>query len=90
VRIPQPANRKKLREQDGDYEHTVAACLAVPQCVGVTVWGVSDRYSWVEGSKEARVYDAPLLWDTRYMKKLAYEGAMRGIDGRRPKKKRGI
>lgn len=30
------------------YEFVVRTCRLQPQCTGVTVWGFTDRYSWVE------------------------------------------
>ncbi|KAF1954495.1 endoxylanase-like protein [Byssothecium circinans] len=49
----------------GDYETAVRACADVGNCVGVTVWGVSDKDSWRAGT-------TPLLFDKGFAAKEAY------------------
>jgi endo-1,4-beta-xylanase len=47
VRIPLPVTEEKLAAQAALYADAVAACMKVQRCVSFTVWGFSDRYSWV-------------------------------------------
>ena len=47
VRMPLPVTPDLLETQAKIYGDAVRACLAVSQCVSFTVWGFSDRYSWV-------------------------------------------
>ncbi|OAK97862.1 endo-1,4-beta-xylanase [Phaeosphaeriaceae sp. SRC1lsM3a] len=48
-----------------DYKTAVTACLDQENCVGVTVWGVSDADSWRKG-------ESPLLFDGSFKAKEAY------------------
>ncbi|KAH8728291.1 glycosyl hydrolase family 10-domain-containing protein [Phaeosphaeriaceae sp. PMI808] len=50
-----------------DYQTAVKACLDTTNCVGVTVWGVSDANSW-------RASEKPLLFDASFKAKEAYNG----------------
>ncbi|TEB31724.1 glycosyl hydrolase family 10 protein [Coprinellus micaceus] len=73
IRIAKPVDSNKLAQQQRDYELVTRACLNVPKCVGITIWGVSDRNSWVDSTFPS--YDSPLLWDDNYNRKSAYNGA---------------
>ncbi|KAF6746874.1 glycosyl hydrolase family 10 protein [Ephemerocybe angulata] len=72
IRIAKPVDAAKLAQQQMDYATVTTSCLTTPQCVGITIWGVSDRNSWVDGTFPN--YDAPLLWDDNFNKKSAYTG----------------
>jgi endo-1,4-beta-xylanase len=41
------ATADQLATQATWYKQAVQACLAVPRCVSITMWGVPDTYSWV-------------------------------------------
>jgi len=65
-----PASAAALAQQGDDYAAVVGSCLDVPACVGVTVWGHTDRYSWIPGVFNGEG-DA-LLYDANYNKKPAW------------------
>jgi endo-1,4-beta-xylanase len=64
VALPVPASDDALRRQAGIYADAAGACHAVPACVGVTVWGFTDRHSWIPsnqpGSGAATLLDGEL------------------------------
>ncbi|HEV2724420.1 MAG TPA: endo-1,4-beta-xylanase [Thermoleophilaceae bacterium] len=54
VAIPQGGSQ---RVQARDYAATAAACTAEPRCTGLTIWGVTDRWSWIGADKRALPFD---------------------------------
>jgi len=60
--------------QAEQYRGVTQACLAVARCDGITVWGVTDKYSWRPG-------DTPLLFDGNYNKKPAYDAVLSTLNG---------
>lgn len=60
--------------QATSYANAVNACLAVSRCTGITVWGITDKYSW-------RASGTPLLFDGNYAKKAAYTSVLTALGG---------
>lgn len=63
--ISTPSVAPNFAQQATDYASVVGACQKVTNCVGVTVWGFTDKYTWIVGS-------LPDLWNTTLGKKSAY------------------
>ena len=55
----------RLRDQAEIYRNATSACEAVPACNRMTVWGISDRDSWLGADK------IPLLFDDHLQPKPA-------------------
>jgi len=79
VRLNVPTTEASRAAQDATFTRMAASCLAVKRCVGITVWGISDKYSWIPGVFKGEG-DA-LLWDASYNKKPTYDALLKGITG---------
>lgn len=60
------------------WNRVAKACLAVEKCIGMTVWGVSDKYSWIPGVFPGE--GEGLLFDDDYNRKAGYYGFLDGIE----------
>ncbi|WP_033343690.1 endo-1,4-beta-xylanase [Catenuloplanes japonicus] len=79
VRMTTPSDASELATQKSDFQKVFTACANVTRCTGVTVWGLTDKYSWVPDVFSG--YGAALIWDENYGKKPAYDGAAAGFGG---------
>jgi endo-1,4-beta-xylanase len=70
-----------LETQRRRYHDLVAACVAEPACNAVSVWGITDKYSWLNDSGRCDA-PRPLLFDDTFGKKPAYRGVLEALLGR--------
>lgn len=68
----------KLETQADVYVDVFQSCLNNERCIGITIWGATDKYSWIPGvfSGEGEA----LLWDEDYEKKPAYYAVLDAIN----------
>jgi endo-1,4-beta-xylanase len=52
------------------YGNTMSACRAQPRCHALTVWGITDKYSWIPGTFPG--FGRALPFDAAYAPKPAY------------------
>lgn len=46
IRAENPEAGQYHEQQSKDYAATIGACNEVKECVGVTIWDFTDKYSW--------------------------------------------
>lgn len=74
-----PPSASGLTQQATDYTNVVGACLAVIDCVGITVWDYTDKYSWIPSTFSGQG-DA-CLWNADYTTKPAYASVISLLGG---------
>ncbi|KAE9391171.1 endo-1,4-beta-xylanase C precursor [Gymnopus androsaceus JB14] len=77
IRMTLPATNELLIQQKADYQSVISACNAVPDCVGVTIWDYTDKYSWIPSAFPGQGEACP--WDLNYNQKPAYDGIIAGF-----------
>ncbi|MEJ3745883.1 endo-1,4-beta-xylanase [Actinomycetes bacterium KLBMP 9797] len=82
IRMNLPRDAGKDAQQANDYRTVVNACLAVPRCVGITVWDYTDRYSWIPSVFPGQ--GAALPYDENLNKKPAYTAIHDALAGGTP------
>ncbi|MFE3525581.1 endo-1,4-beta-xylanase [Streptomyces sp. NPDC059161] len=70
IRMVLPSDATKLAQQADWYGKVTDACLNVKRCVGITVWGYSDKHSWIPSVFPGE--GAALPWDENLAHKPAY------------------
>ena len=71
VRMPLPADPVKRQAQSQGFTALLTACLLVRHCLSYTLWGFTDRYSWVPGVFTGEGSATPM--DENLTPKPAYE-----------------
>jgi endo-1,4-beta-xylanase len=71
VRMIMPTDNTKLQAQANGYGILLRACLLAKRCTSFTVWGFTDKYSWVPGVFEGE--GAANLLDENFGQKPAYQ-----------------
>lgn len=69
---------EKLAQQAKVYGDLIRACLDVERCQGFWFWGVTDRYTWVNGITGTP--EDPLIFDRFYQPKPAYDAIARELE----------
>ncbi|KAI1874134.1 uncharacterized protein JN550_002713 [Neoarthrinium moseri] len=75
VEIPEKVEQVAM--QTAIYADSVRACVDVPACIGVTVWGFYDPYSWVPGTVPG-YGNADLFW-ANWTAKPAYDAIVNAL-----------
>lgn len=70
VRMPMPPDNVKLQAQAQGYSVLLQGCLLAKRCNSFTVWGFTDKYSWVPGWFEGE--GAANILDENFEAKPAY------------------
>ncbi|TDC10363.1 beta-1 4-xylanase [Nonomuraea longispora] len=78
IRMQMPRDSSKDATQATYYRNAVNACLAVTACAGVTIWGFTDKYSWVPDTFQGE--GAALIYDENYRTKPAYNAVHDALD----------
>lgn len=64
------ATQQQLDEQANLYGSMATLCMHTKACVALTVWGVTDKYTWIDALFHTE--DRPLLFDRSYRPKPAF------------------
>jgi endo-1,4-beta-xylanase len=77
VRITLPASAAEVQAQDNGYSYMLQSCLLERSCISFTVWGFTDKYSWIPGVFKGE--GQANLYDESYQPKSAYEVVQRDL-----------
>lgn len=79
VRIRMPATPQRLELQAANYRAMLEVALEQPQLRSWTLWGFTDRHSWIP--RQFRGYGAGLPWDEDYQPKPARAALVAALRG---------
>jgi len=81
IRMTVPSTEADLAQQSTDYATAVTACLDVANCIGITIWDFTDKYSWIPSVFSGQ--GAACLFDENLVKKPAYDGVVAALSAGR-------
>jgi endo-1,4-beta-xylanase len=87
VRYFLPGDTYKEAGQVGSFNTLLQACLLTPRCVMFTLWGFTDRYSWIPGFSNGLQGEATPL-DENFQPKAAYRGLQQVLTVAAPRHRR--
>ncbi len=79
VSLKDDPSRKQLKAQGRVYAKLVKTCRAVPRCKALTVWGFTDRYSWIPDNQPG--FGSATLLDDELKAKPAYRAFAKALGG---------
>ncbi|KAL5117228.1 NAD(P)H-dependent D-xylose reductase (XR) [Pleosporales sp. CAS-2024a] len=79
IRSKTPSNSQKESVAAAAWARVAQSCINVSRCIGITIWGVKDGYSWVPGTFNGE--GSALLWNDNYQKKPAYTAFLNVLNG---------
>ncbi|MEV4754810.1 endo-1,4-beta-xylanase [Micromonospora sp. NPDC049559] len=88
VRFFLPVDTYKTAGQVGSFTTLLRACLLTPRCVMFTIWGFTDKYSWVPGWFDGQGSATPM--DENLAPKPAYRGLQQVLAGSAGARQRGF
>lgn len=80
VSLKMPVTPAKLAAQALIYRDMMLACLSAPNCRSFTLWGFTDRYSWIPEFFPGR--GAALIFDEQMRAKPSYHTLIEALAGR--------
>ena len=61
IRMTLPSTTALLTQQESDYETVIKQCMAVENCIGITIWDYTDKVSERHALRARRVIDVLYL-----------------------------
>jgi endo-1,4-beta-xylanase len=79
-----PTDPNALTAQADAYARITTSCLAVPACVEITTWGITDATTWLDTQGIFPTPTRPLLFDGSFAPKPAYHSTRAALAVGRP------
>jgi endo-1,4-beta-xylanase len=80
VRLQEPVRAADLHAQAAAYSDILRVCLQAENCTAFTLWGATDRYSWIPYTYPG--WGSALIFDEDYQPKPAYDALIEVLAGR--------